>query len=294
MPIFTECGVSKPDGLIGTDEGELPSIDYNNLVTEAYSETCTDEFGTYVWRIPKIMLSGGDVEAINKEIWENLFTGVVSQNHDGIQQGDTFVAYDVIDYSWAVNGNILSLVITANASAMSWTDYYVYNVDIATGSELSRDTLLNTYGYSLDGYYKLAEQVLGSKFWSAWERTNENFKNNDFVSWFNEALQKTISQENIDQTSPYFNDKGQLCMIAKVYSLAGADYYWNNLNMIDFTLVPDYATPVESNSYTSNISGNGWAEAYKAILLQHPDTTSFTYGSMSILSLPHLGNTCLK
>lgn len=279
MPIFTECGVSKLDGPIGADGGELPSIDYNNLVTEAYTETYTDEFGTYVWRIPEIMLSGNDVESINNEIWETLFTGAVSQNHEGIQQGDTFVAYDVIDYTWAVNGDILSLVITTNDSTMSWTDYYVYNVDVSTGSELSRDTLLNTYGYSLDEYYKLAEQVLGSQFWSGWDRDNENFQNNSFVSWFNDALQKTISQENIDQSFPYINSKGELCIIAKVYSLAGADYYWNNLNMSNFTLIPDYATPVESNTHTNNISGNGWVEAYKSILQQHPNTTSFTYGS---------------
>ena len=263
-------------------EGELPSIDYNNLVTEAYTETYTDEFGTYVWRIPEIMLSGDDVESINNEIWETLFTGAVSQNHEGIQQGDTFVAYDVIDYTWAVNENILSLVITTNASDMSWTDYYVYNVDVSTGSELSRDTLLNTYGYSLDEYYKLAEQVLGSRFWSAWDRDNENFQNNSFVSWFNDALQKTISQENIDQSFHYINSKGELCIIAKIYSLAGADYYWNNLNMSNFTLIPDYATPVESNTHTNNIPGNGWVEAYKSILRQHPESTPFTYGSNTI------------
>lgn len=285
MPIFTRCGLSKVDDLIGlleTDEEELSSIDYNNLVTEAYTETYTDEFGTYIWRIPEIMLSGDDIESINNEIWETLFTGAVSQNHEGIQQGGTFVAYDVIDYTWAVNGNILSLVTTTNASTMSWTDYYVYNVDITTGRSLSRDTLLNTYGYSYDEYNKLAEQVLGSKFWSAWDRNNENFQNDDFISWFNEALQKTISQENIDQSFPYINDKGELCIIAKVYSLAGADYYWNNLNMVNFTLVPDYATPVESNTHTNNASGKGWREAYESTLLQHPESTPFTYGSKTV------------
>lgn len=235
-------------------------IDYSNLVTDAYTETYTDEFGTYVWRIPEITLSGDDIESINNEIWETLFTGAVILNHEGIQKGSTFVAYDVIDYSWAVNGNILSLVITTSDPSTSWTDFYVYNVDITTGSELSRDTLLSTYGYSLDDYRKLAEQALGSQFWSGWDRDNENFQNNSFISWFNDALQKTISQENIDQSFPYINSKGELCIIAKVYSLAGADYYWNNLNISNFTLIPDYATPVELNTHTINISED---EAYQ-------------------------------
>ena len=274
LPTNNEDYLSKYD-----DSQMIRWIVSRELVTDAYTETYTDEFGTYVWRVPKIMLSGDNVESINDEIWETLFVGAVSQNHEGIQQGDTFVAYDVIDYTWAVNGNILSLVTTINTSTMSWTDYYVYNMDVTTGSKLSRDTLLNTYGYSLDEYYKLAEQVLGSKFWSGWDRDNENFQNNSFVSWFNDALQKTISKENIDQSFPYINSKGELCIIAKVYSLAGADYYWNNLNMSNFTLIPDYATPVESNTHTNNISGSGWEEAYKSILLQHPESTPFTYGS---------------
>ena len=241
-------------------EGELPSIDYNNLVTEAYTETYTDEFETHVWRIPKIMLPGDDVEAINHEIWETMFTGAISENHKAIQHGDSFIPYGVIDYQWAVNGNILSLFIAKRVSHTHWDEYYAYNVDIATGNKLSRDALLDAHGYSLDKYNQLAKQVLGSQFWSDWDRTDEAFQNNDFVSWFNEALQKTISQENIDQSYPYINNKGELCIIAKVYSLAGADYYWHDLNTVHFTLVPDYDVPVASNTHTVNISED---EAYQ-------------------------------
>lgn len=241
-------------------EGELPLIDYNNLVTEAYTETYTDEFETHVWRIPKIMLSGDDVEAINHEIWETMFTGAISENHEAIQHGDSFIPYGVIDYQWAVNGNTLSLFIAKRISHTHWDEYYAYNVDIATGNKLSRDALLDAHGYSLDKYNQLAKQVLGSQFWSDWDRTDEAFQNNDFVSWFNEALQKTISQENIDQSYPYINNKGELCIIAKVYSLAGADYYWHDLNTVHFTLVPDYDVPVASNTHTVNISED---EAYQ-------------------------------
>lgn len=241
-------------------EGKLPLIDYNNLVTEAYTETYTDEFETHVWRIPKIMLSGDDVEAINHEIWETMFTGAISENHEAIQHGDSFIPYGVIDYQWAVNGNTLSLFIAKRISHTHWDEYYAYNVDIATGNKLSRDALLDAHGYSLDKYNQLAKQVLGSQFWSDWDRTDEAFQNNDFVSWFNEALQKTISQENIDQSYPYINNKGELCIIAKVYSLAGADYYWHDLNTVHFTLVPDYDVPVASNTHTVNISED---EAYQ-------------------------------
>ena len=235
-------------------------VDYSDLVNEAYTETYTDEFETHVWRIPKIMLSGDDVEAINHEIWETMFTGAISQNHEAIQHGDSFIPYGVIDYQWAVNGNTLSLFIAKRISHTHWDEYYAYNVDITTGNELSRDALINAHGYSLDEYYQLAKQVLGSQFWSSWNRTDENFQNNYFVSWFNEALKKTISKENIDESYPYINNKGELCIIGKVYSLGGADYYWHDLNTVHFTLVPDYDVPVASNTHTVNISED---EAYQ-------------------------------
>ena len=159
-------------------------------------------------------------------------------------------------------------MITINDEA--WPYYYVYNVDTTTGSELSRDDFLNIYGCSLEEYYELAEQVLGSKFWEDWDRDDEIFQNDIEVLWFNALLQKTISKENIDQSFPYINSKGELCLIAKVYSSSGADYYWYDLNMVNFTLVPDYATPVELNTATNNISeDSGWKEAYINYLNEH-------------------------
>lgn len=226
-----------------------------DLVTDAYSE----EFGGRKFNIPQINLSSDAVVNINAEIWATLYDGVVVDVLDWWNQEHS-EGSESITYNWYVNNDILSLVIESHPVDWAWTDYYVYNIDITTGKKLSSEALLQDYGISAKEYNRLAEQVLGSKFWSAWDRTNENFQNNSFISWFNETLQKTTSQENIDETFPYINDKGELCMIAKVYSLAGADYYWNNLNMVDFTLVPDYAAPVESNTHTINISED---EAYQ-------------------------------
>lgn len=232
-----------------------PDLKKVPLVTDAYSE----EFGGRKFNIPQINLSGDAVANINAEIWATLYDGIVVDVSEWWNQ-EHYEGSESITYNWYLNNDILSLVIESHPVDWAWTDYYVYNIDITTGKELSSEALFEDYGISVTEYKGLAEQVLGSKFWSAWDRTNENFQNNNFISWFNEALQKTISQENIDQTFPYINDKGELCMIAKVYSLAGADYYWNNLNMVDFTLVPDYAVPVESNTHTINISED---EAYQ-------------------------------
>lgn len=265
MPIFTRCGLSKVDDLIGlleTDEEELSSIDYNDLVTDVYnySDSYNDGYNDYKisYKIPKINIDSADVQKINSDIYNKLYHDIVEKELSNMSYGVSVINLE-ISYDWAINGDVLSLWTTCNDS-WGGTHYIIYNVSISTGKVVNKNDLLSYVGFSEEQYITTAEQVLGSKFWSAWDRTNENFQNNNFISLFNEALEKTISQENIDQSFPYINDKGELCIIAKVYSLAGADYYWNNLNMVNFILVPDYATPVESNTHTINISED---EAYQ-------------------------------
>lgn len=265
-------------------EGEIPSIDYNALVTDVYnySDSYNDGYNDYKisYKIPKINIDSADVQKINSDIYNKLYHDIVEKELSNMSYGVSVINLE-ISYDWAINGDVLSLWTTCNDS-WGGTHYIVYNVSISTGKVVNKNDLLSYVGFSEEQYITTAEQVLGSKFWSTWDRNNENFQNDDFISWFNEALEKTISQENVDQSFPYINDKGELCIIAKVYSLAGADYYWKNLNMIDFTLVPDYATPVESNTHTNNASGKGWREAYESTLLQHPESTPFTYGSKTV------------
>ena len=219
------------------EEDPLPQ----NLVTDAYTETYMDEYATYEWRIPKILLSSDDVLRINSEIWENVYMNGVQLNHEAIARKNPFLEKNEIEYDWAVNENILSLWIHTNVDQYSWDEYWVYNVDIMTGEEMSRESLLQAYGITTDEYYERAIQVLGSYYWSNWEQDNENFYNQNFVDWFNQGLNNTISKENINEAFPFINEQGELCLAAPVYSLAGAEYYWHILNMEKFDLLPYYS-----------------------------------------------------
>ena len=200
---------------------------------EAYST----EFGGKYFHIPEINLKSQEVAAINEEIWKNLYDGVVvGVTEDWNQWHNT--GSEHITYNWYVNKNILSLVIESHPYDYAWRDYYVYNIDIRTGREISSSELLDVYEISPDAYNKLAEQVLGSKFWtdSSW------CINDQYIQYgqFTEALRNTISSDNIAKAIPYINGQGELCIIAKVYSLAGAGSYWWDLNMVDYTFIPDY------------------------------------------------------
>lgn len=238
---------------IGT--GDLLENDAVQYVTDAYSKDCTyttkiynEQTGgseetqiTASYRIPEIHLTGDTVEKINTELYDALYPVIQNSVSEIAEYGYPWSSEE-ISYDWVVNGDILSLVVE-NRKLPDYgagTEYYVYNISISDGTVLSTESVVAAAGFSMEEYYKQAELVLGSHYWSGWELSNGNFENSDFVSWFNDALQKTISQDNVNQSFPYMNEQGQLCIVAKIYSLAGAEYYWNNLNMINFELNPNY------------------------------------------------------
>ena len=121
-------------------------------------------------------------------------------------------------------------------------------------------SVAQTAGFTEDAYYERAKQVLGSDFWSNWDPTDENFGQPSFIDLFNEQLEKTISNKNIVESYPYINEKGQLCLIAKKYSLAAADFYWQDLNMSDFELSPYYESVAEKITHAINLTED---EAYQ-------------------------------
>lgn len=225
-------------------------VDYSNLVTDAYAAEITGEYGDCLFSIPQINIAGGAIEAINKEIWDKLYVGVVEE----IRANLSYAGGEYIKYEWVINGDILSLWIESHPVGWAWWDYYVYNVAISTGTPLSNEEVISSAGLTTEEYYEKAKQVLGSQYWSNWERDNDNFYDPNFVEWFNQSLRNTISDENIRISTPCFNSDGQLCIVAPVYSMAGADYYWHILNMEDFVLLPYYAEDAVLLTHSINIS----------------------------------------
>lgn len=269
-----------------------PSIDYvtdayendYSYMTELYNPETGEAEETEVpctYRIPQINLSGDDVEQINAELY-NTYRPIIEDSVSEIKQEGYPISSSEISYQWAVNGNMLSLVVLN----CSWPDfgghdvYEVYNIDISTGEEVSQDTVLQTAGLTSEAYTEKAKQVLGSAYWSNWEPDNENFKNQDFVDFFNKQLGKTISEENIANSQCYINDKGEICIIASIYSLAGADSYLYDLNMIDFEVSAYYDTEAQcltSQSQSVSCSPEQAVDIYlanKDVWMQEPEEMS--------------------
>lgn len=237
------------------DVKKLVSIDFDNLVSDAFSYTDAGESSSFEYHIPKINIDDAAIAQLNQEIYAGL-------EYDHI--ASDIAAYGFADhsasYQWSVNGSILSLVTKTDDTMAPWTEYSVYNISILDGTEITDEELVSSVGLSMDDYYIKVEQALGSKYWEGWDRANEQFQNNSFCEMFNAQLENTISQENLRKALPYLNSEGQLCIIAPIYSMAGADYYYHELNLSDLTLIPDYKYGVEIQAHAINISQE---EAYQ-------------------------------
>ncbi len=237
------------------DVKKLVSIDFDNLVSDAFSYTDVGESSSFEYHIPKINIDDAAIAQLNQEIYAGL-------EYDHI--ASDIAAYGFADhsasYQWSVNGSILSLVTKTDDTMAAWTEYSVYNISILDGTEITDEELVSSVGLSMDDYYIKVEQALGSKYWEGWDRANEQFQNNSFCEMFNAQLENTISQENLRKALPYLNSEGQLCIIAPIYSMAGADYYYHELNLSDLTLIPDYKYGVEIQAHAINISQE---EAYQ-------------------------------
>ncbi len=208
------------------------------LVSEVWHETV----GEIQFSIPKINLSGEDVERINQEIWKVLYEDVLPTAREAWAEYEIYG--NPTKYVYAVNGSVLSLVIAyGRHPALDFDEYLIYNVDMTSGKQLSDSEFLALAGFTPETYILQAKKALGSGLWEIIDHYPEGLTDEGFVVLFNDRLEKTLAEENIRNSSPYLNDEGTLCAAVCIYSMAGGDYYWQLVNLESFELKPNYDQP---------------------------------------------------
>ncbi|MBE6931871.1 MAG: YARHG domain-containing protein [Ruminococcaceae bacterium] len=209
------------------EEPDTPAVTDGPLVTDAfYDDTHLTSYGSGVFAIPQINLDSSEIRAINDEIYQELYTNLTA---GALREWDN--SGKSVTYTWAENGDTLSLLIEVHPVDWEWTDYYVYNISISEARELSKLEVIDSSG--ITNYYKTARQALEAKFWGNYDHDWLQ-ETTDMVDFFNEQLDATRANSNIEKALPYFNRKGELCVVADIYSLAGASYYTQEVNLEDF------------------------------------------------------------
>lgn len=244
---------------IHDEETIMRKYDFEDLVITEYVNDCTYMVDTYniesgkyedkektsMYRIPRVILSGSYVEEINSEIYSTLYPIIQDAVKEINEYGYPY-ASDEITYYGAVNGDVLSLVIKnlSYPRGSGGSVYMVYNISISTGDCISKNELLSIAGVSQDEYHDILWQALGSTYYEGKESYIEQMGDAEF---FYKQLEKTISEENIQKCVPYLNEQGQLCIIGAIYSVAAADYYYHDINLVNCPENPAFSKYIEEH-----------------------------------------------
>lgn len=198
---------------------ELTGVEIGSTIDE--SGEYTDGVGniwTYSFRLPKIL--GVDTEytrVINNKM-DELITSCIQPGLDGMSEGYS-LGYTGASYEYAVNGDIISLVVSLH-SDWGMTYNYAYNLD-SHGNEVSKSDVLAAAGYTEESFLQAARDRLNSYF-SVFDMPAE------YLSIIEECRLKTVDPANCNMDMQVFlGMESMLCFEAQTYSAAGADSYYH-------------------------------------------------------------------
>ena len=236
-------------GLSPTGVLVAEASDYSKAVVDRYNNSIqwTEHYTVNV-KIPKITLSGLNFSKVNDEIWKYCYT---DNNYGGTSQ---FRPSWHISYSWAVNNNkILSLVCKRGGVDAPGDFYKVYNLNLPSGTRMSKSAVIKAAGMTESAFNSKVKKAVCSYFKN---HTDDSYyqSNLENLKRYNNQLSKTLSSSNVAEAIPYFNSKGQLCVIAKVYSVVQSDFYWRDINLETFVAVKDYDKKGELKPYQYNLT----------------------------------------
>ncbi len=193
------------------------------VIYDAFCEagTYSDEYHNtwnYVLRIPAIKTSGADATRLNQELFTALYPAV-NDAKDAMAMGNSLIV-NRVDYTISINDQLISIVCETDTD-WGFESYYTVNFDASTKTEVTQEQLLQRFGMTKDQFLDLAVQVMQQHF-----QDNYTAAPKDEMYW--DRYNKSTAKDNFSSDCQLFvNDSGRLCMIVKLYSMAGADYYYN-------------------------------------------------------------------
>jgi len=202
-----EAPASASDADDEVPPSELPEeggpVDFTAL---SVSECITDADGA-AGQLPRIVLDCPGADYINDDI-EGTFRYLVGAD------------YCTLYYDVSKNGPILSILIAqlydGNAS------YYTpYRLDLSTGEAIGGAELLAYLGLNSDDLAAAELQIMGDEF--EYQYGPESM--GELADIYAEQYEMTVSPNNAELNRLWLDSEGELNFVAKIYSLAGAEFY---------------------------------------------------------------------
>lgn len=175
--------------------------------TALSAEECVEDAWPVEGVLPRITLDCPGAESINSSI----------------EEGFTALADDPmceVYYEYAKGaGRVLSILMVEKVNDSLYLT--AYNLDLATGEELTGPELLALLGVDEDELRNLEEAIMAEEFTAQYGEA----QNQEDEEFYNQQYSRTTSVENTETQRVWFGANGQLCFAARIYGLAGAEYY---------------------------------------------------------------------
>lgn len=172
----------------------------------------------YTLRIPAIRASGTDAVLLNQQMYDDLYPGV--KDALDAMEGEYSLVVGKVDYAIHINGNLISIVGEIDTD-WGFDYYFAYNYDAGTHRIVDRAELLSRYELTEEQFISLASATVGAYF-------RDSYANISRDEFWTDRYEKSIAEENFTEDCGLFaDDEGKLCMIVRLYSFAGADYYYH-------------------------------------------------------------------
>lgn len=181
--------------------------------------------------IPKINLDSEDAKNANRKILDDYIDCFKDNNGEGLWS---------LDYSYAVDGNTLSVLITAKYVDNNYKSYSAYNFDIADGKLLNGAELLSRYNFSeSNAVVSVQNDII--------RRYNEQGGIDESV--VQRYRQKALDQnKNTSNMQFYVDNSKKVNIIYYATWVAGAEGYYYNIPISKDSPID---TPSDNNQYTA-------------------------------------------
>ncbi len=231
LPYESETENETPDQTTDT----VSDVDIENLVTDAYCETIyydvdwIEDTVVADYAVPQINLDSDEIVALNEDIYDTYY-GLVEESLFYYEESEhSNYTNRGICYEWAVDGDVLSLMITNLGDPNFYGTYYqALNISVSEQRELTTEEMMEIAGVDREQI----KTALGSAYFddSEWLYADGNVDRED------SQYENTVADSNIDSVELYRNADGDIYVIGWVYSNVGADKYEHAVNMTQQTI----------------------------------------------------------
>lgn len=201
------------------------SLTSSVYVDDVYSQATKIDDWLYCYHIPQVHLSGNYADAINASLYDQL-NRLITEQVTQPMEASGYPTLSEMVYTWGQKNGLVSIIVQTNETYVANTQFYVYNISAGTGAEVDNNTLYQAYGLTQRSFYELVRATM-EKYWDLREidlmpQVGETL--------FQSLIDRTLTDDNIRASIPYINQRGELCIVARLASPAGADSYLHLLN----------------------------------------------------------------